>query len=144
MVNPTQRRRTRCAHLCAALALDGWKSNGLANLSKTTLYHDITRLVDRCRVVFGCLDMEYDVDDIMLDYVIYRLACFLPLFLFAALRCYSLCRLASCLSPPPHEANPTPTTCHSRLQKKGRTPARRKHPKWQGDFGFKRKLWYIT
>lgn len=73
-------------HLCAALALDGWKSNGLANLSKTALYHDITRLVDRCRVVFGCLDMEYDVDDIMLDYVIYRLACFLPLFLLAALR----------------------------------------------------------
>lgn len=30
------------------------------------------RLVDRCRAVFGCLDMEYDVDEILLDYVIYR------------------------------------------------------------------------
>ena len=59
------------------VALDRWKSNGLVNLSETTLYQDIKRLADRCRVVFGCLDMEYDVDDIVLDYVVYRLVCFL-------------------------------------------------------------------
>jgi len=53
-------------------ALDGWRTAGLANLSKTTLYKDLTRLVDRCRAVFGCVDMEYEVDDILLDYVIYR------------------------------------------------------------------------
>lgn len=40
----------------------------MANLSKTTLYNDVKRLVDRCQAVFGCLDAEYDVDDIMLDY----------------------------------------------------------------------------
>lgn len=53
-------------------ALDGWKAAGLANLSKTALYKDLKRLVDRCRTVFGCHDMEYDVDDIVLDYIIYR------------------------------------------------------------------------
>lgn len=57
--------------LCGT-ALDGWKSTGLANLSKTALYKDMKRLVDRCRAVFGCLDMEYDVDEIVLDYIIYR------------------------------------------------------------------------
>lgn len=60
----------------SAPALDGWESGGLVNLSKTALYQDIKRLADRCRVVFGCLDMEYDVDDIVLDYVVYRSACF--------------------------------------------------------------------
>ena len=63
---------TLCALLYTASALDGWKSDGLANLSKTPLYQDIKRLADRCRAVFGCLDMEYDIDDIVLDYVIYR------------------------------------------------------------------------
>lgn len=53
-------------------ALDGWRKTGLINLSKTALYKDLKRLVDRCRVVFRCLDMEYEVDDIVLDYVIYR------------------------------------------------------------------------
>lgn len=73
--------------MCAASALDGWESDGLANLSKTTLYQDIKRLANRCRAVFGCLDMEYDVDDIVLDYVIYRLVCFFGccfLFFFAS------------------------------------------------------------
>lgn len=55
-------------------ALDGWESVGLANLCKTTLYKDLRRLVDRCRVVFGCLDMEYDIDDLVLDYIVYRCA----------------------------------------------------------------------
>ena len=59
-------------------ALEGWKTAGLANLSKTTLYKDLKRLVDRCRAVFGCVDMEYDVDDIVLDYVIYRYGVFCP------------------------------------------------------------------
>ena len=44
----------------------------MANLSGTTLYKDIRRLADRCRVVFDCLDFEYDLDEIVLDYVIYR------------------------------------------------------------------------
>lgn len=55
-------------------ALDDWESVGLANLCKTTLYNDLRRLVDRCRVVFDCLDMEYEVDEVVLDYVIYRYA----------------------------------------------------------------------
>ena len=41
-------------------------------MSNTTLYKDIRRLTDRCRVVFGCLDMDYELDSIVLDYVIYR------------------------------------------------------------------------
>ncbi|CAM9404457.1 unnamed protein product [Ectocarpus fasciculatus] len=53
-------------------AVDGWEATGLANLAKTDLYKDIKRLTDRCRVVFGCLDMDYNVDDIVLDYVVYR------------------------------------------------------------------------
>ncbi|CAM9332790.1 unnamed protein product [Ectocarpus sp. 6 AP-2014] len=53
-------------------AVDGWKATGLANLANTDLYKDIKRLTDRCRVVFGCLDLDYNVDDIVLDYVIYR------------------------------------------------------------------------
>lgn len=61
-----------CCVLVAVTALDGWKSTGLANLSNTTLYRDVKRLVDRCRAVFGCRDMEYNADDIVLDYVIYR------------------------------------------------------------------------
>lgn len=52
--------------------MDGWKVTGLANLANTDLYKDIKRLADRCRVVFGCLDLDYNVDDIVLDYVIYR------------------------------------------------------------------------
>ncbi|CAM9178589.1 unnamed protein product, partial [Hapterophycus canaliculatus] len=53
-------------------ALEGWEMTGLANLATTALYKDIKRLADRCRAVFGCLDMEYNVDGIALDYVVYR------------------------------------------------------------------------
>ncbi|CAM9113857.1 unnamed protein product [Scytosiphon promiscuus] len=53
-------------------ALEGWKATALANLVNTALYKDIGRLADRCRAVFGCLDMEYNIDDIALDYVVYR------------------------------------------------------------------------
>lgn len=51
---------------------EDWKSAGLAKLSTTTLYNDIRRLVDRCCAVFDCSDTGYDLDGIVLDYVIYR------------------------------------------------------------------------
>lgn len=86
-------------------ALGGWKSDGLANLSETTLYNDIKRLADRCRAVFGCLDMEYDVDDIVLDYVIYRYG------LHAAISChfglYILWLFSGCSSLVPSSSEET-------------------------------------
>lgn len=56
--------------------LNGWKASGLIKISKTALYKDLRRLVDRCQAVFGCLDTSYDLDGIVLDYVIYRYFCF--------------------------------------------------------------------
>lgn len=49
-----------------------WETEGLARLSKTMIYHNLKRLVDRVQAVYKCSDMAYDLDGLVLDYVLYR------------------------------------------------------------------------